>query len=110
MSIWDTYLNKLNEVQKHAVLKTLASAKEFVPDSVEALPYGVPGLKLNGKNLIAIAAHKNHLGVYPFDPKIVTKISNTLENGATSKGTLRFGYNNLPSPETIRKIIELRKL
>jgi uncharacterized protein YdhG (YjbR/CyaY superfamily) len=42
--------------------KTIKSA---APSAEEAMAYGTPTFKLNGRNLVHFAAFKNHIGFYP---------------------------------------------
>jgi uncharacterized protein YdhG (YjbR/CyaY superfamily) len=109
MSIWEKYLKKITKEQSGLVVKYLELAKKFSPGSVEELPYGVPGLKLNGKGLIAIAAHKNHLGIYPFSPSVVGELRTKLENAEFSEGTIRFKYDHLPTDSVIKMIVDQRQ-
>lgn len=108
MQIWDKYLKNLDKEQSKIVVKYLNIAKRYAPSAVEELPYGVPGLKINGKGLIAIAAHKNHLGVYPFSPTVVHALKTKFNDVEFSEGTIRFKYNRLPSEEEIEMIVTLR--
>lgn len=108
MHIWINYLDKLDETQKQIVLFVLELAKKYSADAVEEMPYGVPGLKLNGKPLIAVAAHKEHYGIYPFSPKVIEGAKNEIGNHETAKGTIRFAYGTYPTEQLIKKLIELR--
>lgn len=108
MNVWIDYLAKLNDSQKQLVVHTLELAKKYSPDALEAMPYGVPGLKLHDKPLIAVAAHKEHYGVYPFSPKVVEAVKPLIGNLPTAKGTIRFDYAQVPSEDLIKKLVELR--
>ena len=109
MEIWEKYLSKLDKQRRSLVLRVLNLAERFTPEAEEAMPYGVPGLKFKGKNLIAAAVHKNHLGIYPFSPKIVKEISKLMANPDTAEGTIRFSLDDFPPESLIKQIIELRK-
>lgn len=73
-----------------------------------AMPYGVPGLKLNGIPLIAVAAHKNHHRVYPFSPEVIKSAHHLIGDLETAKGTIRFSYQDVPSDKLIGELIYLR--
>lgn len=107
MNIWEHYLSTLDEKRSKLVLETLYKAQSLVPVAELAMPYGVPGLKFKNKNLIAVAAHKTHLGIYPFSPTIVKEIIKT-EDLEFSEGTLRFQFECPPTNQQIKKIIDLR--
>lgn len=109
-NIWDAYLAKHTVQQRSIVSAVLKHAMLCAPNAEPALPYGVPGLKLNKKPLIAVAAHKNHYGVYPFSPTVIEATKPLLDKRKleTAKGTIRFPYEQKPSEELIRELIALR--
>lgn len=108
MQDWAKYLEKLNAEQKDIIHKLLTMAMHLAPESSAEMPYGVPGLKLNGKPLLAVAAHKGHYGLYPFSPKVIIDAKSLIGDRETSEGTIRFKYGDIPSEELIKKLIELR--
>jgi uncharacterized protein YdhG (YjbR/CyaY superfamily) len=108
MDAWSKYINGLDNTQKDIVLNTLKSAMAFSPEAVPDMPYGVPGLKLNGKPLIAVAVHKKHYGIYPFSSEVIEKTKPLLGGLETAKGTIRFSYDDTASRELIQRLVELR--
>ena len=56
----DEYLAALPDDQRAALEKTRETIKGAAPEAVEAISYGIPGYKLNGKPLIHFGAAKNH--------------------------------------------------
>lgn len=105
---WEAYLANLPAKHRSAVEATLGIAQEAVPEASAGMPYGVPGLMLQGKPLLAVAAHKGHLGVYPFSPDVVSAIARQLVNVKTSKGTIRFAHDDPPTEDCIREFVKLR--
>jgi uncharacterized protein YdhG (YjbR/CyaY superfamily) len=108
MKDWTKYLEKLSTEQKDIVQRILEMAMHLAPESSAEMPYGVPGLKLNGKPLLAVAAHKEHYGVYPFSPKVIKEAKVLIGDRKTAEGTIRFKYGDTPSEELIKRLIELR--
>lgn len=108
MDVWNKYLDKINDDQKDIIKSILDMAMRLAPDAIAELPYGVPGLKLNGKPLIAVATHKQHYGIYPFSPQVIKLAQTQIGNHETSEGTIRFKYDTYPSEELIKTLIELR--
>ncbi|MCK9641500.1 MAG: DUF1801 domain-containing protein, partial [Prolixibacteraceae bacterium] len=92
MEAWYKYLEQLDKEKRDIIIDVLALAKKYAADAIEEMPYGVPGFKLNGKPLIAVAAHKEHFGVYPFSPKVIKSAAKLIGNHETAKGTIRFKY------------------
>ena len=76
------------------------------PDAEEVLSYQMPAYKYNGM-LIYFAAHKNHIGLYPFKSAIHA-FQKELTNYEGAKGTVRFPFDK-PLPEKlITKIVKFR--
>ncbi|KXK26248.1 MAG: hypothetical protein TR69_WS6001001243 [candidate division WS6 bacterium OLB20] len=74
-----------------------------VPEAVEAISYGIPTFKLNGKNLVHFSATKEHLGFYP-TPEGIEAFRAELSGYDTSKGTVRFPLHE-PIPYDLIKVI-----
>lgn len=109
MNVWNKYLCSLSNDRKIVLINILEIAKKHSPDAIEAMPYGVPGLKFKGSPLIAVAAHKNHYGVYPFSPKAIEAAKPMIGNKETAMGTIRFAYDDLPPTEDlIKALIDFR--
>lgn len=108
MDVWKDYLDRFDDKTKHTLMTILKLAKKYSANSVEAMSYGVPGLKLNNKPLIAVAAHKEHYGIYPFSPNVIKGAQAQIGDHETAQGTIRFKYETFPSEELIKKLVELR--
>ena len=108
MQAWDKYLEQLDEEKKVIINGILSIAKKYAKDAIEEMPYGVPGLKLNGKPLIAVATHKEHFGIYPFSPKVIKSSLDLIGDNETAEGTIRFKYGTLPTEELIERLVVLR--
>ncbi len=81
--------------------------KKAAPNATEAMSYGMPTLKIDGKNLIHFAANKHHIGIYP-SPDAITHFADQLKLYKTSKGAWQL-QNDEPLPlELIREITEFR--
>ena len=108
MNPWTNYLSGLNEEARAIVEHVLGTAMKIAPQAEPAMPYGVPGLKLNGKPLIAVAAHKHHYGVYPFSPDVIKGLKPWLGELETAEGTIRFPYGTKPPQRLIKEMLKLR--
>jgi len=60
-----------------------------VPESVEAISYQIPAFKLNGKDLLYVAAWKRHISIYPI-PDGDEALASDIERYRAGKGTLQF--------------------
>lgn len=77
------------------------------PGAEEAMSYGIPTFKLNGKNLVHFSAFKEHIGFYP-TPSGIAKFKKELSAYEGAKGSVKFPLNK-PIPYTlIVKITQYR--
>ncbi len=85
--------------ETQALLKEVCQiVKTAAPLATEAIKYGMPTLVGNG-NLVHFAAMKGHLGFYPA-PSAIKHFAKELSKYSTSKGCVRFPYNE-PLPKTL---------
>lgn len=82
--------------------------RELVPEGEEAIRYGVPTIRLGGRNLVHLAVAKNHLGFYP-SPSGVQAFEEELRGKyAYSKGTIQFPLGKKSPLGLIRRIVRFR--
>ena len=91
-----TILQKIRElIQKSA------------PGAEEAMSYGIPTFKLNGKNLVHSSAFKEHIGFYP-TPSGIEKFKKQLSVYEGAKGSVKFPLNKPIPYALIMKIVQFR--
>jgi len=94
-----TFPTKIQEI-----LRILRNAIHLVaPSATEAISYGLPTFKLNGKNLVHFAAWKNHIGFYP-TPSGTKVFQKELASYKVSKGAIQFPIEKSLPLSLIRKI------
>lgn len=104
----DAYIGKTPEPFRGALEHIRALVNSSVPDAEEAMVYGVPGFRLNGRPLVCYAAFKAHCGFYPMNPALMDSLKDELAGFRTAKGTIQFTPDSpLPDP-LLRKIIKAR--
>ncbi len=81
--------------------------KKLAPNTTETISYGMPTIKLNGKNLVHFAAYKTHIGFYP-TPSALTSFEKELSNYKTSKGTAQFKLDEDLPVKLIEKMVQFR--
>jgi uncharacterized protein YdhG (YjbR/CyaY superfamily) len=59
------------------------------PTAVEAISYQIPAFKLNGKDLLYVAAWKHHISIYPI-PDGDEALARDIDRYRAGKGTLKF--------------------
>ncbi|GLU43458.1 iron chaperone [Allomuricauda sp. NBRC 101325] len=107
MSEIDQYISKFPEdVQQHLVaMRSLI--KKVAPDAIEAMAYGMPGYKSNGKPLVYFAGYKNHIGLYA-TPSGHAEFQKELSKYKQGKGSVQFPLDQPIPFDLIQKIVEFR--
>lgn len=107
MSVVDTYLSELPTGQRKELERIRAIVRKYYPEAREAISYGMPAFKYQGKYLIAYWGFNGHLSVFP-GARAVEVLQAKLSKYVTSKGTVQFTLQNpLPEP-LIAEMLQLR--
>ena len=88
----DEYIDRFPvEVQKklQQIRRTIHKA---VPNLEERIRYGFPTFAINGHNVLYLAGHKNHIGLYPA-PRENPEFKEVLAEYEGGKGTVQFPYD-----------------
>lgn len=101
-----TYITKSPKEVQSALKEIYGVIKKAAPKATESIKYGMPTFELNG-NLVHFAAMKGHLGFYPA-PSGITNFKKELKGYSTSKGCIRFKYDEPLPHALIKKIVILR--
>lgn len=91
------------DVQKR-LKKVLTTIKRAAPKAKEKIAWGMPTLELEG-NLITFAAWKNHLSIFP-GAGVIEKFKKDLIGFETSRGTIRFPYDEEIPTALLTKIVK----
>lgn len=81
---------------------------EAAPEATEAISYGMPTFKMNGKNLIHFAAFTKHIGIYPL-PHVIETFKEDLSPYVQGKGSVQFPLDK-PIPYDLIKRMTLARL
>lgn len=104
----DDYLKKVEPSKRKELARIRKLAKEIVPSAEEAISYGMPTLKFNGKAFLGFDAQKNHIGIYPYSGSVIEQLADELQAYGQSRGAIRVPLDS-PIPKTIlRKLITIR--
>jgi uncharacterized protein YdhG (YjbR/CyaY superfamily) len=63
-----------------------------IPAATEAISYGMPAFKLDGRVVVYFAAWKQHTALYPGSAQTFALFKDEVAGYATSKGTLQFPF------------------
>lgn len=104
----DGYLAALPDEPRRALEKMRAAIRRIIPQAEEAISYGMPVFRLQGRPIIGYRAAAKHCAVYPFSGQVLSGLANELSGFGVSQGTVRFAPENAPSSRLLRKIIQAR--
>lgn len=109
MTVIDDFLQHI-EPEKRIQLERLRTiAKKVVPDAEDAIAYGMPTLKYQGKSFFGFNAHTHHIGIYPYGGAPIEAFKNKLLGYKLSKGAIQVPYGK-PFPEDLLKEIILYRI
>ncbi len=101
----EEYISTLPTTTKDLLLIVRELIKKATPKAEEVISYNIPAFKLNGRNLIYLAAWKEHISIYPI-PKGDDVFQKNILSYQGGKGTIKFPIAK-PLPVTlIKKIIK----
>lgn len=99
------------KTRPQAFIPTLQKIRETIkkaaPEAEEAIRYSMPTFRFKNKNLVHFALHKFHYALYPA-PSAIEKFSEELNNYNTSKGTIRFLFEEPIPYKLITQIVKFR--
>lgn len=81
--------------------------RSVVPKATEAISYGIPTFKLNGKNLVHFGGYAKHIGFYPA-PKGIEAFKDELSSYEGGKGTVQFPLSKPIPFDLVKKIVAFR--
>ena len=87
--------------------KIQKTIRKSAPGAEEAMAYGIPTFKLNGKNLVHFSAFKEHIGFYP-TPSGIEKFKKELSVYEGAKGSVKFPLSKPIPYALIGKITQFR--
>lgn len=108
MTAIDDYLTSVEPSKRKELERIRALAKQIVPDAEEAIVYGMPTLKYQGKPFLGFDAHKQHIGIYPYSGQVIETLKGQLHGYGFSKGAIRVPLDHPISEEMLKQIIDLR--
>jgi uncharacterized protein YdhG (YjbR/CyaY superfamily) len=108
MTVIDNYLTTIEPAKRKELERIRTLAIQAVPGAEEAIVYGMPTLKYQGKAFLGFDAHKHHIGIYPYSGQVIETLKDQLHDYSFSKGALRIPLDHPISEELLTQIIHLR--
>ncbi|HRN68833.1 MAG TPA: DUF1801 domain-containing protein [Promineifilum sp.] len=90
------------------VLETIRrTIRAAAPDAVEAIAYGMPAYKLNGKPLVYFGGFRNHIGLYA-TPTGHAAFAGELSKYKQGKGSVQFPLSEPMPLDLITRMVQFR--
>lgn len=105
----DQYILQLPEETRNILNKIRALIKEYAPDAIESIAYGMPAYKLNKKPLVYFAAYKTHIGFYA-TPSGHEAFKEELSKYKQGKGSVQFPLDQPIPYDLIMRMVKFRVL
>lgn len=90
VSAVDAYYAALPADQRALLERMRAQVVGLVPDAVEAISYGMPTFKLNGRAVVWLAGWKAHCAIYPLTDAFLEAHAEELKGYRLTKGSVHF--------------------
>jgi uncharacterized protein YdhG (YjbR/CyaY superfamily) len=103
----EEYLASIPQDKRTFLEEIRIAIKQIAPQAEEIISYNMPAFSYYGI-LLYYAAHRDHIGFYPGNAKLIPLLSEELKGFKTSKGTIRIPYREPFPIELIKKIAEKR--
>jgi len=103
----DAYIASFPPNVRKILREIRRTIRKVEPAFEEAIRYGIPTFRLDGKNVIHFAGHTKHTALYPA-PRGSKEFARELAAYRGGKGTLQFPLNEPIPHDLIRRIVEFR--
>src|SRR5260370_41770843 len=88
MTVIDDYLTTVDPSKRKELQRIRALAKQTVPGAEEAIVYGMPTLKYQGKSFLVFDGHTHYTGISPSSGQVVETLKDQLHDCHFSKGAI----------------------
>lgn len=104
----ESYLSGLDDESRDTLEQIRRTVKELVPQASEAISYGMPAFKFDGRPLAGYAAYKSHCSYFPMSSGVMAELKTELSEYETSKGGFKFPIGEPPPAALIEKLLKAR--
>lgn len=101
------YLSVLPESSRGIMERLRSTIKKAAPEAEELISYNMPAFRYHGM-LVYYAAHKEHIGFYPGNARLIEVFKDDLVGFKTSEGTVQFPFDKPIPLSLISKIVKFR--
>ncbi len=103
----DEYLAGVPDDKRAALERLREQIHAAAPDATEAISYGMPAFKLDGRWFVGFGATKDHCSFYAGKAPIEAH-ADALRSYRLQKGTITFPVDNPLPADLVTKLVELR--
>ncbi len=103
----DDYISAAAPAAQPILTRIRTTVRRLAPSGTEAISYGMPTCKLNGKNLVHFAAFKHHIGFYP-TPSGTEQFQHRLAPYKHAKGSIQFQLDEPIPYDLVEDIVAFR--
>ena len=104
----DAFLAAVPADKRAALARLRSIIKAAAPGAVELINYGVPMLRLDGKNLVSYAAASAHCSFYVQSPAVMRAFAADLKSYTQGKGSIQFQPDKPIPAALVTKIVRAR--
>ena len=102
------YLAALPADARRSLQRLRRDVKAAAPGAEDAISYGLPALRLEGRPLVCYKATRSHCSVHPMSPAVIRAHARELKSYTTSPGTVRFAPGKALPVALVRKLVKTR--
>jgi uncharacterized protein YdhG (YjbR/CyaY superfamily) len=108
MTVIDDYLKGVPSSQRKLLSELRQEMSKLLPDSEEAISYGLPCFKVDGKVVGGFAANKNFCSYYPFAGSTLGLLKNELKGYSQTLSALHFTEEKPLTKKIIKLLVDTK--
>lgn len=108
MTVIDDYLKKVPVEQRKLLEDLRKEMRRLLPDAEEALSYGLPCFKVDGKVVGGFAANKNFCSYYPFAGSTLGLLKKELADYSQTLSALHFTAEKPLTKKLVKLLVDTK--
>ena len=104
----DDYLRGVEEPKRSTLQALRRTILEVIPDTEQAISYGMPAFRVHGKTVAGFAAFKDHLSYLPHSGTVLGQLADNLSGYPMTKGSLHFPVDRPLPKAVVKRLIAVR--